>query len=224
MKLKTTKDVTMSGIKLMGYGFAGTGKTYTCSTGLNALIISAESGLLSLSRHEIDYVEVKSLAEMTNIVKFLRESASTKYDWVCVDSLSEIAESVLGEEMGMNKDGRKAYGETLTKVMSLARSIRDLPINVYMTAKMERVKDELSGAMLYHPAMPGQKLGSNLPYLFDMCFALRAEKNSEGQIVRKFQTQPDGQYYAKDRSGLFDMFIEPNLSAIADTITRGITK
>ena len=90
MKLKTTKDVTMSGIKLMGYGFAGSGKTYTCSTGLNALIISAESGLLSLSRHEIDYVEVKSLAEMTNIVKFLRESASTKYDWVCVDSLSEI--------------------------------------------------------------------------------------------------------------------------------------
>ena len=51
------------------------------------------------------------------------------------------------------------------------------------------------------------------------------EKNAEGELERWLQTSPDLQYAGKDRSGLLDVFEEPNLAAISTKIvgkpTRG---
>ena len=90
-----------------------------------------------------------------------------------------------------------------------------------MTAKVERILDD-SNHLLYSPAMPGQKLGAALPYLFDLVCPLRVEKNRDGELARWLQTGNDGSYVAKDRSGLLEMFTEPNLAAIKAQIT-GVT-
>jgi hypothetical protein len=101
----------------------------------------------------------------------------------------------------------------------LIRAFRDLPQrNVYMSAKLERVKDEITGGMLYGPAMPGSKLGQALPYFLDEFFVLRVEKDDEGKPTRALQTQPDYQFTAKDRSGALDMFEPPSLEHIAKKI------
>ena len=91
-----------------------------------------------------------------------------------------------------------------------------------MAAKMEFSKDEASGANKYQTAMPGSKLGQQLPYFFDEVFCLRTSQpqgNAKG--YRYIQTQPDFQYVAKDRSGVLDEIERPDLSYIFNKIQEG---
>ena len=137
-----------------------------------------------------------------------------KYDWVCLDSLSEVAECCLSAEKEKTKDPRKAYGELSDIMMRLVRSFRDLPKNVYMSAKQSKVKDEMTGGFYYGPSAPGQQLGIALPYLFDEILALHNWKDSEGNIQSALQTRRDAQYEAKDRSGRLDLAEPPNLGLL----------
>jgi phage nucleotide-binding protein len=220
INIQSTKNTAMLGLKLLCYGQAGAGKTVlSTTTGGTPLIISAESGLLSIADHDIDTVSVSSIADVHEIYSFMTQSEDArKYDWLILDSISEIAEVVLSTEKKLTKDPRKAYGALQEQMTDLIRAFRDIPINVYMSCKMERVKDEEAGTLLYAPAMPGAKLGQQVPYFFDEVFALRVEKDAEGVLQRWIQTQPDQQYTAKDRSGKLDMFELPNLAAIQSKI------
>lgn len=148
-------------------------------------------------------------------------SKDKKYDWVYLDSISEIAESVLTEEKKVNKDPRKAYGEMQDIMMSLMRSFRDLPKNVYFSAKQEKVKDESTGGFMFGPSAPGQKLSQAMPYLFDEVFALQVWKDEEGNTQRALQTERDNQYEAKDRSGSLDAAEPADLQHIFEKIMNG---
>lgn len=221
IKLTTTRQAaTLNGVKLCVYGAAGAGKTVlSATTGGNPVIISAEAGLLSLRDTDIPVIQVNTIADVQEAYLFLRDSAEAQhFDWICLDSITEIAEVVLSAEKKATKDPRQAYGALQEQMHDLIRGFRDLPRNVYMSAKMERTKDEQTGAMLYGPSMPGAKLGQALPYFFDEVFCLRLEKDADGATQRWLQTQPDFNYTAKDRSGALDPFEAPNLAAIAAKI------
>ena len=97
---------------------------------------------------------------------------------------------------------------------TLIRLFRDLPgKNVYVAAKMEPMKDEMTGVVKYGPSMPGSKLGSKIPYFFDEVFRLGVNKTPQGETYRFLQTQPDLQFEAKDRSGALAPLEPPFLSA-----------
>lgn len=223
VKLINSRDAArVNGVKILVYGQAGAGKTRLCATAPNPVIISAESGLLSLREFDLPVIEVSTIADVHEAYKFLAESEEGRqFASVCLDSISEIAEVVLAAEKKATRDPRQAYGALQEQMAELLRAFRDLPgRNVYMSAKLERSKDETTGAMLYAPSMPGQRLGQSLPYLFDEVFALRVEKDSEGQPTRWLQTQADFQYAAKDRSGALDAFEAPDLGAVINKITH----
>lgn len=223
VKLINSRDAArVNGVKILAYGQAGAGKTRLCATAPNPVIISAESGLLSLREFDLPVIEVSTIADVHEAYKFLAESEEGRqFASVCLDSISEIAEVVLAAEKKATRDPRQAYGALQEQMAELLRAFRDLPgRNVYMSAKLERSKDETTGAMLYAPSMPGQRLGQSLPYLFDEVFALRVEKDSEGQPTRWLQTQADFQYAAKDRSGALDAFEAPDLGAVINKITH----
>lgn len=217
MQITNTKDMAAKYLKILVHGPAGAGKTRLCATtGGKPLIISAEGGLLSLAGTDLDVVEVSDMSGLQEVYAFLL--TDTKYDWVCLDSISEIAEVVLSTEKGKTNDPRKAYGEMAERMMSLLRSFRDLDKNIYFAAKQERVKDDVTGGILFGPSAPGQKIGPAMPYLFDEVFALHSWKDETGQIQRALQTHKDAQYDAKDRSGKLDMIEPPNLEAIHNKI------
>lgn len=223
VRLTSTRDAArVNGVKVCVYGMAGSGKTRLCATtGASPIIISAEAGLLSLRDVDIPVIEVSTIEDVKDAYRMVSESAECKdFDWICLDSISEIAEVVLAAEKKATKDPRQAYGALQETMYELVRAFRDLPRNVYMSAKAERVKDDHSGAVLYGPSMPGQKLGQALPYFFDEVFAIRTEKDAEGNLQRWLQTQPDYQWAAKDRSGALDAWETPELSAIAAKINR----
>lgn len=225
IKLTSTKQAAqVNGIKILTYGQAGAGKTSLCATtNEKTIIISAESGLLSLRHADIDVIEVTSIADVHEAYAFITSDAGKDYRWVCLDSISEIAEVVLNFEKKNTKDPRQAYGALSEQMQDLLRAFRDLPgKNVFMSAKMASVKDDITGAVLYGPSMPGAKLGQGIPYLFDEVFVLRAEKADDGQVYRTLQTGGDFSYVAKDRSGCLDLYEAPNLAAIAAKITAPI--
>lgn len=218
----TTTDLAVSsqGIKVLVYGPAGVGKTVLCATAPAPIILSAESGLLSLRKVRIPVLEIKTVVDLTDIYKWLTESAEAKqFETICMDSITEIAETILANSKRLNSDPRKAYGEMADHMIQLVKAYRDIPgKNVYMSAKMEKDKDEVTGMMMYGPSMPGKQAGPALPYLFDEVFRLGVAKDEKQQPYRFIQTQPDLQYHAKDRSGELASVEPANLTHIFNKI------
>lgn len=216
MQIINTKDIPQPKVKILVHAPAGAGKTRLSATVPNNIVLSAEAGLLSLRGEAIDTVAIKSLDDLREAHTFL--SNDDKYEWVTLDSISEIAEVVLAAEKKKVNDPRKAYMEMQEIMTSLIRSFRDLDKNVYFSAKQERIKDEITGGFIYAPSMPGTKLGASLPYFFDLVFCLQVWKDEQGQLKRALQCQRDNQYEAKDRSGKLNYIEDADLSKIWEKI------
>jgi len=226
LRFSTTDQVSNNGVKVLVHGFAGVGKTSLCATAPNPIILSAESGLLSLRKHSIPVIEISTVEDLMEAHQWTLNSAeAAQFQTICIDSISEIAEVILANAKKQVKDPRAAYGELIEKTMATIRAFRDLQgKHVYMAAKMEPFKDETTGIVRYIASMPGAKLGGQVPYLFDEVFRLGIGKvPTTGQEYRFLQTQPDLQYDAKDRSGALDTLEPPDLNHIFNKISGALT-
>ena len=213
IKIQKTSDIVCDAVKCVVYGGAGVGKTRLCATAPNPIIISAESGLLSLADVECDYIEIKTLKELDEAYRALK--ADNNYDTICLDSLSEIAEVLVAELKPQFKDGRQAYMALSDAMMPMLRRFRDIKgKNTVFTSKLVVVKDEESGAITQELLMPGRVLPSQIPYMVDELFCLQVDRKN----VPFLQTQPDRLRFCKDRSGALDKVEEPNMTAIINKI------
>ncbi|HMA78355.1 MAG TPA: ATP-binding protein [Candidatus Paceibacterota bacterium] len=201
IQLKRTANVSADGVKILVYGQGGSGKTTLIKTLPNPVILSAEGGLLSLADTDIPYIEVTDMLSLREAYQWATESEeAAQYESIALDSLSEIAEVVLSAEKKQSKDPRQAYGALQDTMGEMIRAFRDIRgKHVYFSAKLEKQQDE-QGRVLYSPSMPGNKLAQSLPYFFDLVFALRAEKDSEGVLQRALMTETDGLWQAKART------------------------
>ena len=191
-------------IKLCVFSEAGIGKTVLCSTAPNPIILSAERGLLSLAHKDVPVIIVNNKAEVDEAYQFLIGSnEAKKYETVCLDSVSEIAEVLLEEKKNINPDGRQYWPDLASDISDMIRSFRDnLDFNIVFTAKQARIKDEYTQVTTHKPDMPGKNLTNALPYFFDMLFPMRIGEMEDGSgSYRYIQPQPTIDYEAKDRSG-----------------------
>lgn len=215
LQIKSLKDVVTDGkVKALVYGFSGAGKTRLIATlPGKGLVLSAEAGLLSLRTvldqcGDVDVAEVGTIDDVRAAYKHVKDNP-TAYQWVALDSLSEIAEVVLVNEKKQTNDPRQAYGALIDSMLELVKAFRDLPLDVYMICKAERVKDEATGRMLTQIMTPGAKLAQALPFLFDEILFLFAEEvaapDGNGTVYQRFlQTRRGPTTEAKDRSGKLD--------------------
>ena len=223
IQLRSTKGFGRdSGVKVLVYGRPGAGKTRLCATAPAPIILSAESGLLSIADEDIPFLQITSIDELNEAYSWIYGSEEAKgYKTICLDSVSEIAEQVLVNEKAAVKDGRKAYGEMQDRMSRLLRAFRDLPgRNVYFSAKMEKMQNE-DGLMLYQPSLPGKTLSQGIGYFFDEVFAYVNIKDEDGNLVRCLQTSSDTSYEAKDRSGRLSFYETPDLGSIFGKISGG---
>lgn len=219
IKLTTSDQAAKdNGIKCLVYGVAGSGKTTLSATfaEIPTVVISAEAGLLSIKDANLPVIEISSVEDIQEAYVFLTQTDEGKaFKAIVVDSISELAEVLLISEKASNKDGRAAYGETNVKMMEMLRAFRDLQgRHVLFISKLEKQKDEMTGSMLYGPSMPGARLGQAIPYLTDLVFAIRLEKDVDGNTQRWLQCQPDFSWQAKDRSGKLSQYEEPNMREV----------
>lgn len=220
ISVKTTGSLAASGTKMLVYGQAGAGKTSLIKTLPSPIVLSAEGGLLSIQDADLPYIEISDMETLKEAYSWLASSSEAKpYRSVALDSISEIAEVVLGAEKKATKDPRQAYGAMQEQMAEIIRAFRDLPgRHVYMSAKLEKTQDEM-GRVLYAPSMPGNKTGQALPYFFDEVLALRVEKDADGATQRALMCDGDGLWLAKDRSGKLDAWEAPDLGAIIAKIS-----
>jgi len=229
------QETLRNGAKILVYADSGAGKTVLTASMPNVCMLSAESGALSLSKGNLQRIYghlpfvspvpmilIRNVDDLTEAHRFMSQSAEARhFESVSLDSISEIAETVLNNAKRQVKDPRQAYGELIEKMESTIRAFRDLPgKHVYMAAKMEPSKDGLTGVIKYGPSMPGAKLGPNLPYFYDFVFRLGINKDAQGNSFRFLQTAPDIQFVAKDRSGKLDAMEYPHLGNV---ITKALS-
>jgi len=198
IRIQNTSDIKADGVKCIVYGGAGVGKTRLCATAPKPLIISAESGLLSLAEVECDFIEIASLKELDEAYRYVKGSGGDAYETICLDSLSEIAEVIIAEIKPDFKDARQAYGGLADAMMPMLRKFRDLKgKNTVFTCKMISVKDEDSGKVTEEILMPGKVLSVQIPYMVDELFKIKIDRKGNTLV----QTKPDRISFAKDRSG-----------------------
>ena len=223
IRILNTKNYAANGIKILVYGAPGAGKTRLCATAPNPIILSAESGLLSVREYDLDYIPIATIDDLYEAYAFCTGSEDmAKYDTICLDSVSEIAEQVLSDEKGKVSDGRMAYGNLNERMNSLLRRFREIPgKHVYFSAKMEFDKGA-DGVAMFRPSLPGKSLTQGIGYFFDEEFVLLTEKDKEGNITRKLQTAGDSSYEAKDRSGSLSLYEVPDLGTVIQKISGGM--
>lgn len=234
MQFKSANDISQQWIKFLVYGHSGVGKTVLAATMPNVLLISAEAGTLSLKSSnlakiygdsveytsDVPIVEVRTIDELLNVGKWLATSDEAKqFESVALDSISEIAEIYLRDNLKKVPDPRQAYGKMAQEVMGVIEAFKRLPKHIYFAAKAERSKDNVTGMQLNGPAFPGQQLANDVPYQFDYVFKLDVGQNPETKENYRFlQTQPDNQNKAKSRGGNIEAMEYPHLGMIINKI------
>lgn len=215
-EIRSTKDYAEKGINILVYSQPGMGKTtMAATTGGTPLILSVESGLLSIADHGLDYITITSFDDLIQIFEALqvRDAEFEKYDWVILDSVTEIGEVCLREEQVNHKHGLEAYQALATRMFGLLRAFRDLDRHIYMSAKEEvREVDEMTK---HFPMMPGNKLRQGVAYDFDFVAHMRNVRDSKTKkLERMLVFEKDIRHpQLKERSaGKLDPFEPPNLA------------
>jgi len=214
-----------AGVKALIYGAAGAGKTRLCATAPAPVILSVESGLLTLKKviadiriqtgnpaFDIPVYEITSVADLMDAYNmFASNSQDVAFcQTVCLDSISEIAELVLKEELGKTSHGQQAYGKYNTALAEILRAFRGLQgRHVYFSAKDVHVKDETTGLITTRPHVPGKVMLNDLPFFFDEVFYLHTITDPKGVEYRALRTSGNANITAKDRGGYLDP-IEPH--------------
>jgi hypothetical protein len=208
------------GVKGVVYGDAGVGKTTLASTLDNPLLVSAESGMLSLQTFNIATWPITKFCEIVDVYNFLRSSQEAQhFSSVIIDSASEVGDIVLKDCLAKNKDGRAAYGIMQDMVKAILKDFRDLKgKDVWIIFRMFSMEVN-PGQRKFMPEMPGQRLSPLVPYLFDEVFYMATKPpGPDGRSERYLQTQPDFNHVAKDRSSR----LLPQEQANLGLITRKI--
>lgn len=217
MKITRTDRLGFDGVKILIYGGAGYGKTCLCATAPSPLILSAESGLLSLRKKAIPCSEIKTLDDLHEAHDWILTSKDSQYfKTICLDSLSEMADIVLQDAKQGKKDMRQAYGELIDEMMIIIKKFRDLKDKHVCFTARETIDD--NGMM--QPDLPGAVLGPRLPYYFDEVFHINLVRKGD-KTKRYLLTETDHASIAKDRSGSLNVFEKMDLSEVIGKIAKG---
>ena len=221
--ISSRQAAAIHGVKCLVYGKAGYGKTYLARTAPSPVILSAESGMLSLRDVDIPVITIKTVEDLQQAYEWAQSPDAAQFQTVYIDSISEIGEVVLTNAKAQVKDPRQAYGELIEKMMNTLKAFRDLPgKHVVMAAKQSVQTDSVTGAISYGPSMPGARLGAELPYLFDLVLQIGIGKTPDGIEYRFLRAHPDAQNEAKDRSGTLDALEPPDLTHVFNKILNSV--
>ena len=232
MKVKNTNDVGKDQLKMLIFGESGSGKTTLAKTIKEpTIIISAESGLLSIAGSGIDVIDItlddegKLLSKDKRIERLqeaylylLTPEAKAKYKWVFVDSLTEINSCMFDKlrvEFPDLSDNLKLYGQLAQNMRSLIKSFRDLPqYNVVLVALSAIDKDENNKRFIGVDLIG--KIAGQVNGYFDEVLYLHVDPENENKRV--LITGKTEKINCKDRSGRLAFKEEADLSAITTKI------
>lgn len=203
------------GVKILAYGPPGSGKTPAINTLPRPVMLAVEPGLKSMRNSSVPTFEAYTAERIQEFFVWLFSSPeAAAFDSVAVDSVSQMAEIILTQELKRNKDGRKAFGEMSRKMMEYINGLYFLlNKHVYLIAKMSTFDD--GGMIIRRPYFPGQELNVRIPHLFDeILYIANQQVPGQAQPCPAIKTKGGFDCIARDRSGRLSEFEPMDLSAL----------
>lgn len=214
-----TSQASLDGLNIMIYGPPGVGKTRIIKTLPAPLIISSERGNLTLRGENIPVAYIQNGMDLKAVYDQVKADGGKNIKSVALDSVSDIAQTMLGIAKKSNKDVRMAYGEIAELMVFWMKQFRDLPgIHKYFVAQMSSTKDEVTGQLKWGPDFPGKQIAKDAPYLFDLLLRAGVHVDEKGERVYYLQTKADQHFDAKDRSDVLEPYEQPDFGIILNKI------
>lgn len=219
LQLTTTAQLCQNrGTNMVLAGPPKVGKSYALRTlPGRTLIADVEDGQLSNQSCDIPAVKIETWADAVELkTRLLSDQQFMQFDCIAIDSISELAEIKLAEEMKVNTNKLAAYGAMGTDMTQWLKDMIKLPQHIIFICKYQRNKD---GHM--QPLFPGNNLAENLFFWLDEVLILRMIKDEKNVPRRIIQCHSCDEHQAGDRSGQLDIFELPDLGAIINKIQSG---
>lgn len=201
MTIKIKKFIpTEHKLKALIYWNPKTGKTTFAWTAPNPLFICAENWLLSIKDKAPEYVEVKTLQELKDLYKWLKDT-NPKYDTIVIDSLSEISKIIKDNltnswQKAMVLRDRWTFSE---EMLQAVRQIISLPYHIICIIHSKEILDESWGVEMYDLSIEGKAKWEITRY-FDVIWFSYIDKAWEYKITIKWSSKT----LCWDRSNVID--------------------
>ena len=200
-------------IKMGVYGKSGVGKTRLALQIANHfktfLVFSekSESSIVSHPdftrfEHNLEFTEVDSWEGVKKAFDYITVNQD-KYDWVIVDSLTDINKRVIEDITESSKEetmSMRQWGQVTSRMERFIRFIRDLRTNVLFVCLSVGDKNEMTGEITQYPSMTG-RLKEEMPAYLDINgYMYTVESRTEpGTVDRCLQFTSSPRAVAKDR-------------------------
>jgi phage nucleotide-binding protein len=219
MKIIKTNEIENHHIFCLVVGASGVGKTSLVKTlpANETIILSAESGLLSVKDSKIDVVEIASYQQLISTLKDLKEN-DHKYKNIFIDSLTELGQQLF-TSMKPNYEKSQMFGlyaDYSDQITATLKALRGLTkYNIYLTALDKSVENGINVEISID--LIQKSLAKRIPALFDEVFYMQVVEH-EGEKKRVLATDNSIQTFCKDRSGKLNTYELPDLGAINNKI------
>ncbi len=234
-------------LKMLIWGLPGVGKTRLAGSAYEVeamrpiLYIDVEGGTESIKHYpEMQKVRVKdkfdnsgrlvksAFKQLEELYEELKKGKGG-YTTVIIDNLSEAYQLAMRDTMAqriierpdLDPDipGLREYGKTGSVVRRWVRHLRDLDMNVILTAHENEKTDDNGRVLGYVPSLPG-KLPNEISGFMDMVLYLYTKEERTGGepiVYRKLLSQPMNKRIAKDRTdSLPTVLDDPTMQRIYD--------
>jgi phage nucleotide-binding protein len=238
MKVQKVKDVLKGRkITLMIYGQSGIGKTSLIKTldtePERILYIAADPGQLALQSNShnqrdmtaVDFVQPKTIPDMDWVKRLAsHDKVGEKYDYIVVDGLSELGETVLRNEKASQKQkGTRAnmivaYGEMADYMVDWIVVMQQSQSSVIF---ITHIDDDPEAPIRCTPLFPGRQVKNKLMGMFDevLCMRMAQLEDAKPPVpALQCRRQADARFAVKDRSGRLDDFEAADLGGVLSKI------
>lgn len=216
------------------YAPSGVGKTVLAGTAPKNLFLTVEAAGTESAKamgSDADEWVCDSWAELAKAFDWIKNEGHKVYEWVTVDSLTEMEELCWNaqlESVGKEFEARiQDYGIVDRKIKKMVDAFNRLPVNVLYTAQqaaMEMEDEEGDDVFKVLPALGRAKGGWPLSHL--VCgkvtliglLNVRSDKETKEEFRRLYVHGSD-RFIAKDRHDTFGRWIDgPNIAEMATAV------
>lgn len=200
-------------IKALIYWASWVWKTVFWSTAPKPIFASAEAGMLSVASKWLEYVDIKSVDDLKDLLHYLK-TEKHDYETVVIDSITEINEVI---KLAIEAKNRRSmqlqdWGTLSKEIKSILRWFRDLDMHVLFIAQ-EDIKMDGEKILKINPSL-NWKSATEVAYFMDIVWYLHVDKDWN----RKVMTWASQKLLSKDRSSLLDDPDDLNFTSRCDKV------